>query len=66
MVYGVLERDSIIIGFSKISTDANTWFEHYQNIDFLSIIAANAGAAGWNRFGRELDKTWRFTKMISF
>ena len=49
MVYGVLEQDSILIGFSKISSDTNTWFEHYQKIDFLSIIAANAGAAGWNR-----------------
>ena len=57
MAYGVLERDSILIGFSKISTDANTWFEHYQKIDFLSIIVANAGAAGGIGFGRELDKT---------
>ena len=34
MVYGVLAQDSILIGFSKISSDTNTWFEHYQKIDF--------------------------------
>ncbi len=62
MVYGVLERDSIIIGFSKISTDGNTWFEHYQKIDFLSIIAANAGAAGWNRFWSGTGQNLAFYK----
>ena len=62
MVYGVLERDSILIGFSKIASDTNTWFEHYQKIDFLSIIIANAGAAGWNRYWSGTGQNLAFYK----
>ena len=62
MAYGVLAQDSILIGFSKISSDTNTWFEHYQKIDFLSIIVANAGAAGWNRFWSGTGQNLAFYK----
>ena len=49
MVYSVVNRDSIIIGFSKIKDNGGI-FEQYQQLDFLSIISANAGAAGWGYF----------------
>lgn len=48
MAYSVINHDCISIGFSKISGD--TFFEQYQEVDFLGIITANAGAGGWNQF----------------
>ena len=35
---------------SEISKIKETLFEAYQKIDFLAILAANAGAAGWNHY----------------
>ena len=48
MVYSVISNQSIIVGYSKIN--AQSFFEHYQKIDFLGIMAANAGAGGWGKF----------------
>ena len=49
MAYSVLTNNCITIGYSEIINN-NTLFELYQKIDFLSIIVANAGAAGWKKF----------------
>ena len=48
MVYNVIKKDSIAIGYSSIS--GSSFFEQYQMIDFLGILSANAGAAGWGQF----------------
>jgi len=48
MVYSVLESDGISIGYSKVTT--LSFFDQYQRLDFLGIIATNAGAAGWGQY----------------
>ena len=48
MAYSVINNNSISIGYSKIK--GSLFFENYQKIDFLGIMAANAGAGGWNQF----------------
>ena len=48
MAYRVEQDNAIAIGFSKV--DGDSFFDQYQRVDFLGIIAANAGAGGWNHF----------------
>ena len=48
MTYDVIRCGGISIGFSTISD--KKFFDQYQKIDFLGIIAANAGAGGWEQF----------------
>ncbi len=48
MTYSLINKNGVIIGFSEIEDKEGTFFEKYQKIDFLAIIAANAGAAGWS------------------
>lgn len=48
MTYDVIRCGGISIGFSTISD--TSFFDQYQKIDFLGIIAANAGAGGWKQF----------------
>ena len=62
MVYSVINKDSISIGFSQISDINNSIFTQYQKVDFLSIIAANAGAAGWGRFWSGTGQNLGFLK----
>ena len=50
MTYSLINKNGIIIGYSEIDDEKRNFFEKYQKIDFLAIIAANAGAAGWNHF----------------
>ena len=50
MTYSLINKNGIIIGFSEIEDRKGTFFEKYQKIDFLAIITANAGAAGWNHY----------------
>tara|TARA_A100000164_G_scaffold226687_1_gene200964 strand:+ start:148 stop:1239 length:1092 start_codon:yes stop_codon:yes gene_type:complete len=50
MTYSLIHKNGIIIGYSEIDDKKGTLFEKYQKIDFLAIIAANAGAAGWNHY----------------
>ena len=57
MAYSVMHKDCICIGFSEIGVYNNSLFEQYQHIDFLSIISANTGAAGWGYFW------WNRTKL---
>ena len=37
----------IVIGYSKIDTKSERLFDHYQLIDFLALMSANAGSLGW-------------------
>lgn len=39
----------IVVGFSAIDTTQNSFFVRYQAVDFLALMAANAGAIGWGR-----------------
>ena len=42
------DRDTgIVIGYSKINTKSGRFFDHYQSIDFLALMSANAGSLGW-------------------
>ena len=50
MTYSVKYNDCITIGFSEIEENHKSIFELYQKLDFLGIIVANAGAAGWNHY----------------
>ena len=50
MTYSVKYNDCITIGFSEIDENQKSVFELYQKLDFLGIIVANAGAAGWNHY----------------
>jgi cellulose synthase/poly-beta-1,6-N-acetylglucosamine synthase-like glycosyltransferase len=37
----------IVVGYSKIDTESKRFFDHYQSIDFLALMSANAGTLGW-------------------
>ena len=41
------EETGIVIGYSKIDTASERFFDHYQSIDFLALMSANAGTLGW-------------------
>ena len=62
MVYSVLSKNCISIGFSEIGLKNRSLFEEYQYIDFLSIIAANAGSAGWGQFWSGTGQNLAFYK----
>ena len=50
MTYNLINKNGVIIGYSEINDKKETFFEKYQKLDFLAIITANAGAAGWNHY----------------
>ena len=50
MAYSLMNKNSIIIGYSEISDIKKSYFEKYQKLDFLAILIANAGASGWNQY----------------
>ncbi len=50
MAYSVITNNAITIGYSEISNKNNNLFAQYQAIDFLAIIIANSGAAGWKQY----------------
>ena len=50
MAYSLINKNGIIIGYSEIDDKKGTIFEKYQKIDFLGILVANAGAAGWKHY----------------
>ena len=62
MVYSVINQNCISIGFSEIGLNTNSLFEKYQHIDFLSIISANAGSAGWGHFWSGTGQNLAFYK----
>jgi cellulose synthase/poly-beta-1,6-N-acetylglucosamine synthase-like glycosyltransferase len=37
----------IVVGSSSIDTHKHSPFSHYQLVDFLALVSANAGAIGW-------------------
>ena len=41
------EKTGIVLGYSKIDTESKHFFDHYQSIDFLALMSANAGTLGW-------------------
>ncbi|NOZ75260.1 MAG: glycosyltransferase [FCB group bacterium] len=48
----------IVVGFSRMAVPNNTLVEYYQRVDFLAVMAANAGAIGmgwgWSGSGQNL------------
>lgn len=47
MVNALSSGSGIAVGLSTVSIKGNSFFSKYQFIDFLGIMAANAGALGW-------------------
>ena len=41
------DETGIVVGYSKIDPESEHFFNHYQSIDFLALMSANAGALGW-------------------
>lgn len=41
------KETGIIVGYSKIDAASERFFDHYQSIDFLALMSANAGTLGW-------------------
>ena len=39
----------IVVGRSTVDTTESSFLHHYQNLDFLGIMAANAGVIGWGQ-----------------
>ncbi len=42
------EETGIILGYSRVDTDSDSLLDHYQSIDFLALMSANAGTVGWD------------------
>ena len=38
----------VVAGYSKVTVNKNSFFDEYQKIDFLALMAANAGSFGWD------------------
>ncbi|MCH7612982.1 MAG: glycosyltransferase [Candidatus Marinimicrobia bacterium] len=47
MVSHLESGSGIVIGASAIESLNHSSFSHYQMIDFLALVSANAGASGW-------------------
>lgn len=41
------EETGVVVGYSKIDTESERFFNYYQSIDFLALMSANAGTLGW-------------------
>ena len=41
------KETGIVVGYSKIDATSERFFDHYQSIDFLALMSANAGTLGW-------------------
>jgi cellulose synthase/poly-beta-1,6-N-acetylglucosamine synthase-like glycosyltransferase len=41
------EKTGVVVGYSKIDVEPERFFHHYQSIDFLALMSANAGTFGW-------------------
>ena len=41
------KETGVVVGYSKIDTESEKSFDHYQSIDYLALMSANAGTLGW-------------------
>ena len=41
------KNTGIVIGYSKVDTKSERFLDHYQSIDYLALMSANAGTLGW-------------------
>lgn len=41
------KETGVVIGYSKIDTKSEHFFDYYQSIDYLALMSANAGTLGW-------------------
>ena len=41
------KETGVVIGYSKIDTNSESFFDYYQSIDFLALMSTNAGTLGW-------------------
>jgi len=37
----------VVAGFSSVALETDSWLNRYQQLDFLALMAANAGSMGW-------------------
>jgi len=49
MVSSFSDNTGIVVGRSSIKLSKQSFFNYYQSIDFLGIMAANAGVIGWEK-----------------
>jgi len=47
MVNSLGNENVIVVGYSRIDASSKSWFHQLQSLDFLGIMAANAGVAAW-------------------
>lgn len=43
------DATGIVVGFSSVITDPDNFTTRYQQLDFLALLAANAGSLGWGK-----------------
>ena len=52
------EETGIVVGYSKVDTNSEQFFDHYQAVDYLALMSANAGALGrgnsWTGSGQNI------------
>ncbi len=41
------KETGVVVGYSKIDNKSERFFDHYQSIDYLALMSANAGTLGW-------------------
>jgi len=41
------KETGVVVGYSKIDTKSEHFFDYYQSIDYLALMSANAGSLGW-------------------
>ncbi len=41
------KETGVVVGYSKIDNKSERFFDHYQAIDYLALMSANAGTLGW-------------------
>ena len=49
MVSSFGDNTGIVVGRSSVNLSKQSFFNYYQSIDFLGIMAANAGVIGWKK-----------------
>jgi len=42
------EETGVMVGYSKVDTESEHFFNNYQSVDYLALMSANAGSFGWN------------------
>ena len=48
-IVGAFDKETgVVIGYSKVDTGSEHFFDNYQSVDYLALMSANAGSFGWD------------------